>query len=181
MAADIPNCEPSSFAAGSTVRWTKSLADYSYADGWRLKYVFHGVGKLPVAADVDADGVGFSVTIKASDSAKLGAGQYRWQSWVERADEVFIVAEGNATVSPNFQTANAGDLQPTTEQELDLIEKVIKALLGTDNQSYSIGGRTFQKKELDKIMTLRGVLVAKLGRERGQDLPSYAMAFHAPR
>jgi hypothetical protein len=30
-------------------------------------------------------------------------------------------------------------------------------------------------------MTQRGILIAKLGRERGQDLPARAMRFCAPR
>lgn len=181
MAASIPNFEPSSFAAGTTVRWTKLLTDYSFADGWRLKYAYRGIGTLDVVAIADTDGVGHAITVSAADTSTLAAGQYRWQAWVENNGEVYPVAEGVATVEPNFQTAAAGELQSPTEVELALINTVIKSLLGSDNDSYSIGGRTFQKKNLGEIMTQRGILIAKLGRERGQDLPARAMRFCAPR
>lgn len=166
-----------------TVRWTRSLTDYSYVDGWRLKYAYRGIGKLDVAATADTDGIGHAIAISAADSAKLAAGQYRWQAWVEKTatGEVYSVGEGVATVEPNFQTADAGALQSSTEKELALIETVIASLMGSDNDSYSIGGRTFQKKDLGEVMKTRGILIAKLGRERGQQLPSYAMRFSAPR
>lgn len=183
LAASIPNYEPSSFSAGMTVRWTRLLPDYSYSDGWRLKYAFRGIGKLDVVANADADGAGHAINISAADSQKLAAGQYRWQAWVElsASGEIYPVGAGSTRVDPNFQAANAGDLQLTTEKEIAQCDAAIAGLLAGTNKMYEIGGRRFEKRDLDELYRTRGILYARLARENGGQLRSYAMRFCAPR
>ena len=42
MAAQIPDIEPEKFTQGETVKWTKSLSDFSASDGYVLTYEFAG-------------------------------------------------------------------------------------------------------------------------------------------
>lgn len=182
MATEIPTCEPTSIVAGDTVKWTRSLADYSYADGWRLKYGLRGVSKLDITTTADADGVGFAVTISAGDTGKLEAGQYQLLGWVELNGENYtVIGPQPVTVTPNYQTAAAGDLRPSAEIELELCEAQIKELLSSSNETYSIGQRSAQKRKLEDLYKTRGILIAKLGRQRGQSNPTQAVRFRAAR
>lgn len=136
---------------------------------------------LDIDATTAADGVSFLIALTPGDSGKLVAGQYQWSLWLSLAGAVYTVERGVMTVEPNVFKAAAGDLTSSAEKELAQCEKQIAELLASPNESYTVGQRAVQKRALTELYNLRGVLTARLGRERGQKLPSYAMVFRAPR
>lgn len=181
MAAEIPTREPITIIAGDTAKWTRAVDDYSYADGWRLTYELRGASKLDVTATADTDGVGHSITVDAGSTGALEPGQYEWFARVAYNGEVYTVDRGVLTVEPNPSKAEAGDLVLSEETELKLVEQQIRALAATPLESYAVGQRSATYQKLQDLMVARGILIARLGRKRGQRVPSIAVRFVAPR
>lgn len=107
MAATVATKEPLEFRAGDTVVFTKSLPDYSAADGWTLTYYLVGASrKLTIVAT--ADGADFSITIPKTDTATLDAGAYSLVGVVTSATETFTIGpELRVQVLPNFASDSA--------------------------------------------------------------------------
>lgn len=181
MAADIPTHEPITIIAGDTVKFTRALDDYSYADGWRLTYEIRGASKLDVVATADTDNTGHAVTVAAGDTGTLEPGQYRWFARVGLNGEVYTVDSGTLIVEPNPSKAEAGDLVLSEETELTLVKTQIRELLATPMESYAVGQRSSNYRKLMDLYVTRGILIARLGRKRGQRVPSREVRFVAPR
>lgn len=175
MAADIPTSEPITIVAGDTLKWTRALDDWSYAAGWRLTYELRGASSLTVVATADTDGIGHSITAAAIDTGKLAPGQYRWYARVGNGSEVYTVGSGILTVEPNPSSAHAGDLVENEENELALINAQIKELLASPMESYSTAQRSANYRKLMDLYVLRGIVVTRRGRQRGQRVPSIAV------
>lgn len=74
----IPDSVPTSFPAGTTVRFTRSLDDYSSADGWSYTIYLNGLtAKFNKAAAVQEDGQ-FLVEMLPADTEALPPGPYRY-------------------------------------------------------------------------------------------------------
>lgn len=181
MAPVVPTCAPSFFFAGDTVQWTRLLADYPVSEGWTAFFALRGASSLDADAATATDGRSFSIVLTPTKTGNLQAGQYEWVLWVKLNDQVFTAERGVMVVEQNVLTAKAGDLQSPEEKEYALVCAQIAGLLASPNDSYSIGGTTVQKRDLDQLYKLRGILAARLGRQRGQSVPSRAVRFLAPR
>lgn len=168
------------FVAGDTVTWTRQFADFPVSEGWTAKLALRGASTADVTATTADDGVSYEFEISSGASGKLTAGQYEWAAWVELDGEVHTVESGVLTVSANPLTANAGDLVSSAETQLALVDAQIAELLATPIESYAIGARSVTRRKLEDLNKQRGILVARLGRLRDQELPSYAMTFRAP-
>ncbi len=161
---------PETIADGTTVAYTKTVADYPATDGWTLTLEIAGEKLLSVEAD--ANGGDYDVTISAEQSATLTAGTYYFAEKVEKAGEVHRVGSGRVTVEPNLATALAGDLQSPNERMLKALNAVIESRLGTstgvpkDVESYAIDGIAVTKIPLERLMTLRTQLSTTVARER---------------
>lgn len=141
----MPDTEPTSFFAGDTVTWDKSLDDYSAADSWTLNYVLRGPQTCAFTAGwIVADGTGWTVTIPAESTLVWTAGDYTLFGWVTKAAERFQVVEQKLTIKPNF-AVNKGtfDNRSHVKKTLDAIEACIEGNASRDEKSYSInyGGR----------------------------------------
>jgi hypothetical protein len=74
----IPDSVPSHFPAGTTVRFTRSLDDYSSADGWTYTIYLNGLTqKFNKAASVQNDGQ-FLIELLPTDTEPLSPGPYRY-------------------------------------------------------------------------------------------------------
>lgn len=181
MAPLVPTCTPSIIVAGDSAIWTRAFGDFPIADGWTATYALRGASVADVTATTDVDGTSFLFTVTPGISGPLAAGQYHWRIWVSLSGVIHTAESGIVTVEANPYTATAGDLVSSAETELALIEAQIAELLASPTESYSIAQRSAQKRSLQELYTLRGTIVAKLGRQRGQQLPDYAMGFRAVR
>lgn len=103
MSAPIPALEPVAIIAGDTIPWTKSLSNYSAADGWALSYAFrlqNGSGKVDLTAS--ASGSDFAATLTATVTAQMTPGVWIWAAYVTKAAERYQVGNGIVTVTPNL-------------------------------------------------------------------------------
>lgn len=158
---------PCAFAAGETVKYRRSFAEYLATDGWTLTLYIRGAQVLTKAAT--ADGAGFLVTLAATDTDDLTTpGVYRWAERVSKAAEVFEVAHGTVEVTPNMATATAGQLQTMEEKLLAAIDAVLAGKITDDIVAYTIGGRSITKLSREELMTERRKLQWDVARQRGK-------------
>lgn len=109
MAAALPTTEPTEFRAGDTIQWVKSLADYSAAEGWTLKY-YLVASQRKITITATASGSDFAVTISATDSATLSAGPASLVGVVTSDSETHTIGpQLTVTILPNF--ASDADVQ----------------------------------------------------------------------
>jgi hypothetical protein len=158
---------PSTFPAGTTVAYTKSVTGYLPSGGWTLTLYFAGKELLaPVVATASGDK--FVVTIPAASTAPLDAGTYQWEERVSNVGgEKYTVDSGAVDVSANIESAIAGSLASFAEQRLAEVEAAIATRLsGGMMESYQIAGRAATLFSLDKLYAMRADLRAEVHREK---------------
>lgn len=169
---------PLSFAAGSTVTYTRSYAEFP-APEWTLTLRIRGADTLDIVAD--GDGSGFQVTIDAADSAELPAGNYQWTEEVSKDDENYVVARGRVNILPNFETAEDGDVLSFEEKLLPLVEARINGRVTKDLDSYTADGMQVSKLDFKSLLKLRNSLVTAINAQRsgGKSIQTILIA-HTP-
>ncbi len=178
--ATIPITEPTRAIAGDTWRWDIAFAGYTPAAGWALTYVFAGAGKLTITAAANAAQTGWEVTVPASSTSALVAGQYVWVAQVTQATEKYTVAQGSTTVERNLAIANAGDAQSHAERTLQVIEAAIENRLTDGMEKYEIDGRVVERIPALELYALRDKYRAEVLRLRNRGrLPSVRLSFGA--
>jgi hypothetical protein len=152
MAPQVPSIEPASFPAGDTVQWTKSLNDYSPADGWVLTYAFRGeTGDGQHDVTCTADGQQFAALISAADSNLMNPGLYHWVARVSLAGVVHTVDSGITEVTPNLAVTNFNkDLRTSAKRALDnALEVWEKVKLG---QTVMLNGRQYTQHNISQLI-----------------------------
>lgn len=168
MAATIPTQEPLEFAAGETVKWTKSLTDYSAGDGWALTYHLRGDTTLDVAAT--QTGTGYSVTISATDTSGLKPGTYQLTGRVTYSGETFTVYSGTVTVKPNAALADTIDARSHARKCLESLQAVMEKRATLAEASYTIfGERGAQLVSIDEALKLLNYYKAQVANEERQE------------
>jgi len=138
MAAEIPSIEPSAFIAGDTVKWTKSLSDYSPADGWVLTYEFRSQTARKTVT-CTTSGPDFLATISAINSAAYPPGEYFVFARVALSGESFTVWEGRITVKRNPAVDSSGvDLRSTARKLLAAVENALMSKCTREEEEYEI-------------------------------------------
>lgn len=167
VSAPIPTTEPTTFAAGETVEWTKSIADYASTDGWTLIYSIRGPS---VFADVTATGNSdgsYSISIPVSTTTGLSAGTYKWASHAYKAGPPILryaIARGVIVVTQDLTAATT--VKSHAAQALEVIEAALTGRLTSDMQSYAIAGRSILKIPINELYALRAKYRAELWKER---------------
>lgn len=160
--------EPSSFIGGDTVSWTKSLNDFSAADGWVLTYEFRGANRKTVTCA--ANGSGFLATITAEDSAAYIPGDYYVFGYASKGTERYSVFQGKISVKQNPAAGNSPfDGRTHAKRCLDAIEATLEGNASRDESSYSIqfGGTNRQLSlcSKDELMKMRNYYLSEVRRE----------------
>ncbi len=164
---DALDAMPSSFAAGTTVKLRRSLADFPASAGWTYELFLRGAGALD--ADGTADGDDFLVTIPATGAggtAGLAAGTYRWLERLTKAGEVYDGDTGVVAVTIDLGAAAAGDAQTHAERSLALIEAAIEGRIPEGMESYQVAGRAVSKIPIADLVKLRGLYAAQVATDR---------------
>lgn len=169
VTAQIPSTEPTNFAAGETVQWTKSVANYPNTDGWSLIYSIRGPSVFPnVTATPNADGT-YSVTLATTDTTNLKPGTYPWASHAYKVGPPvlrFAIERGVMIVTPDLN-ATAMIVSHAAEA-LPIIEAALKGRLTGDMQQYQIAGRAITKIPIKELYALRSMYRAELWKERNR-------------
>lgn len=150
---DIPDCEPKSFRAGDTVKWTRTHADYP-ASEWTLKYFLVKDGEEEEVA-ATADGDTHSITIAASTTANYDPGRYMFQGRFEKDTEYYTEYQGVIEVLKEFEGSSGYEWRIHAEQALENIEAVLLDKATVDNLSYTIAGRSLSKYSWEELRDMR--------------------------
>lgn len=183
MTASIPTCEPTTFAAGETVAWTKAVPDYPNTDGWSLVYSIRGLSAFPdVTATNVSDGT-YSVLIAADSTGPLAPGTYQWASHAYKAGPPVLrypVERGVIVVTPNLVTTST--IESHAAKTLRMIEAVIEGRVTADVQDYQIAGRQVTKIDITELYRLRAFYRTEVWKERNPNRanPTRAIAFVSP-
>lgn len=155
MSADIPTVEPAELVAGDTWKWKRSLADYSAADGWSLRYVFTGAAvEQRFTFDSAADGADHLVSRATTDTDDIVPGVYQWAAFVRNGSERYQVATGTVTVKPNLEGTRPFDVRTHAQKMVEAIEAALEAFkLG--RKRYTIGDRSYEASDVDELRAMR--------------------------
>ncbi len=172
MAATTPTIEPYELIAGDTLKFDKTVVDYTPGNGWSLTYSFRsntGTGFDISATGNNAAG-NYSVTVAASTTAGYTAGVYAWQAYVTKSGERYLVDSGKLVIKANL---NALATSATTDQRtharvmVETIRSVLEGRAGSDVESYNIGGRSINKIPITELADLLQRYEDKLKAEEG--------------
>jgi hypothetical protein len=161
----IPDGVPIRFPAGTTVKFTRSLDDFSPSDGWTYAIYLNGLTqKFNKAASV-LDNI-FQIEFVPSDTAALNPGPFRYAERLTNSGtgEVYDIT-GDAlviNVEPNVGSSAAGAFNTFEERTLAVVEAAIAGRLTSDIQAYQVAGRSVSKIPIAELRTIRGELRAAI-------------------
>ena len=159
---------PASFAAGTTVVYRRCSSDYPASDGWTLALHLRGVSALDVTATADGDD--YVLTLKASATAALTPGDYRWDELVTLGEdddrEVHSLGFGTVTVTRDLAAAAAGDAQARDEAELAAIRALLDGRLPADVEAYQIDGVALTRVPIEQLWARERELMRRIARRR---------------
>ena len=162
MTAQIPTSEPSTITPGDTVKWTRTLADYSASDSWVLSYeLINSANRYTLTAA--ASGADHLVTIAAATSLAYVAGVYDWRARATKAGEVYTVGSGRVTVAKSF--AAATDTRSQARRTLEAIEATLEGRSTSATAEYEIAGRKLRFIAIPELLTLRDRYRVDVARE----------------
>lgn len=141
MAIEIPDFEPTQFTAGDTVKWSRSLSDFSASDSWQLSYRVRGLTTYSIAwgVEVTASGANFNVVVPAATSATWAAGDYQLFGFVTKASERQQIYTGALAIIPNHvAVSNNYDPRTRIQRTLEAIEAMMEGTASREEQGYTI-------------------------------------------
>lgn len=159
--------EPTSFVAGDTVKWERTdlHGDYPPAS-WSLKYTIVGLNDGIAEQTAAEDGNDYQVTITAAVTATLAGGEYTLTGYVDDGTQRFTVYRGTVTVEADIAGVHGGrDTRSYWKRVYDNVSAVIEGKASSDQQSYSIAGRSLSRYSFEELLTLQGTARAHVIRE----------------
>lgn len=157
--------EPTDIVAGTTLAFTKSLADYPASSGWALSYVLvNAAGRQTFNAS--AAGSDFAVTVAASTTQDWAAGTYSLQGFVTKSGETFTVVNTTMKVLPNVVTGSGGvDTRSHAKKVLDALEALLEGKASQDQKSLTIAGRSISRMDVKDLLDWRDKYRAEVAKE----------------
>jgi hypothetical protein len=144
--------EPLTVAAGDTVTWSRTLADYPASTGWVLKYALRGPAVVDITGSSDGDT--HIITIAPADLTT--AGTYAVQGYVENGSERRTVYTGRLKVTPDLTAADATfDPRSHAQKVVEAIEAVIEGRATRDQQEMWIDGERIVRTHFDELLKIR--------------------------
>ena len=180
---------PAVVTANTTIKWRDEQTTVPFnetissTEGWALTYYL----RTNVAASEGLTVVGstytsgWEFTISATDSASFDAGNWVYDAIATKGSEKYRLGGGSFEVKQSLiYTGTPAQIDTRTQNQKDR-DNIIAALRKFEDgaQSYSIGGRSFTRVDIDKLRTrlsdliticLREEAAEKLSQGRGSGL-----------
>ena len=180
---------PAVVTANTTIKWRDEQTTVPFnetissTEGWALTYYL----RTNVAASEGLTVVGstytsgWEFTIAASDSANFDAGNWVYDAIATKGSEKYRLGGGSFEVKQSLiYTGTPAQIDTRTQNQKDR-DNIIAALRKFEDgaQSYSIGGRSFTRVDMDKLrvrlsdlitICLREEAAEKLSQGRGSGL-----------
>lgn len=163
---------PEEFTLGDTIKFTKSLADFPYSDGWTLTYYFvkkDGTANIfNVVAEQSGTSEDYLVTIASDDTSSLAAGFYSWRARITKATETSTIEEGSVTLNPDY--SEAVDTRSDAAQILAAIDAALAGAASITQKRYKIRDREIERYDPGQLQTLRTYYAAIVKAEQTAEL-----------
>ncbi len=158
--------EPTSLRAGDSAAWVRSVEGYSPADGWQLAYALvprSGGAKHTIATAVS--GAGWSVDLKATDTAGYAPGAYTLVAVVSRGTERATIFTSACEVLPDLMEVDAQDTRSSAEKILAAIDAWLEKRAGWAGEK-QVGDTRIKDHPLQDLLALRKTYEGIAARER---------------
>ena len=156
MTIEIPLNEPKELRAGDTWAWRREdLSDFP-APTWTLTYQLKREALGGNASIVAASsGVNHAVSVAKAVTAAYASGSWQWQAYADDGTSRYMVDSGTINVLPDFAVAGNLDNRSHVKKTLDAIEAVIEGRASSDQQQYSIEGRSLTRIPIEELLVFR--------------------------
>lgn len=157
-------------AAGTTLKFTVTLAAYPASAGWVLAYrLAPRVAGAPIDITGAASGADHLVSVAKGTTASWASGIYTVAAWVDNGADRFEVDSeaGEITITPNPATLAAGiDQRSSAEVSLANVQALLQGKASSGTQEYTINGRQLRSYPLPDLLRLEAKLKTDVDRER---------------
>jgi hypothetical protein len=153
---------PSSFAAGTTVRYRRTFSDYPASDGGVL--TLHLAGAKALSIDAVADEDAFDFVIPASTSALLAAGLYKWEERIAQDGDVHVLDSDVVTITPDLSAATDGSQQDWIERAIVALKAHIEGRLPEAMENFQVANRAVSMIPTKEAIEILGSLESRLAR-----------------
>jgi len=176
MTLAIPETEPLSIRAGDSLAWSRSLPEYSAADGWTLKYrLLWTTGSSPVSFSAAGVGTQHTVNLAAAVTAAWAAGRATLFVFVERpiagpATERVSLETKTIEIAANLATATTFDGRSANVKALDDLNAAMASYCTAGHgpvAEYQIGDRRMKFRSTTEIAELIAYYERQVAIERG--------------
>jgi hypothetical protein len=160
MSAPVPTTEPQTIVAGDTLTFTKTVANFTPADGWALNYSLQGKtlagswsGSPITFSSSTNTGTTWTVLVAKTTTATYAPGDYRFTAYVTGgSSERYTVGTGDISVLPDPSAA-----VPTSHavRTLALIEAAMEGRIPRGLHETIIDGQTLIRIPIPELSRLR--------------------------
>lgn len=164
--AAIPATEPTQFAAGDSLSWTRSFSDYQPIDGWSLLYCFRGKGLSVLDVPSVTTANNHLISISTVQSALLLPGTYSVAGYAVNAGQRVQIFTGQIVVTPNVQTMDASsDARTQNRRTLDNINAVIEGRASSTILKSDVEGTRLERIPHKDLLDLQALYQVKVRNE----------------
>lgn len=169
MSYTIPREPPKLLVPGTTWKWYHQLSTDFPAATWALTYTLIGPAVIDSGAGwtitADTGSTHLVVVTAATTGAFTSPGRYRLIAFVTSGGETYVADECIVEIAPDYPDLT-GDQRTHEEKMLALIISALEGRLTTQEEVYSIGGRSISKMPIAELNKLRGYYAAMVRRQR---------------
>ncbi|MCD6527016.1 MAG: hypothetical protein J7K75_08525 [Desulfuromonas sp.] len=145
---------PQQLFAGDTLTFIRSLAAYSAADGWVLKYVLNG--PKVVEFSTTANGSSHVANVPFATTENWTPGTYTIVEAATKDGQRFTTATGLIQILANPANVAAGtDTRPHCKKMLDAIEATLEGRATTDQLKYTYNGLSIERTDILDLIAAR--------------------------
>lgn len=163
----------SEIIAGDTLDFETTVTDYPATDGWTLKFrLVPRVTGTPISitCTTASDGVSYRAQVAPATTAAYVAGDYTWNSWVEKSGARQTVESGQVTILPDPAITTAPfDNRSHARKVLAAIEAVLEGRATKDQEEYTIKDRSLKRTPVADLLTLKMHYQREVAREDNED------------
>lgn len=145
--------------AGDTLDFETTVTDYPATDGWTLKFrLVPRVTGTPISitCTTASDGVSYRAQVAPATTAAYVAGDYTWNSWVEKSGARQTVESGQVTILPDPAITTAPfDNRSHPRKVLAAIEAVLEGRATKDQEEYTIKDRSLKRTPIPDLLKLK--------------------------
>jgi hypothetical protein len=161
--------EPSTFRAGDSVAWSRSLPEFLPADGWVLKYRLLYASGAAVPITSSASGADHAVSLTSADTASWTAGTATLVAYVEKGSDRVTLESQQVAILPDLTAAANFDSRTQNQKALADLEAALATYCKAGQghvAEYDIAGRRMKFRTSAEIIELIDYYKRAVAKER---------------